>query len=78
MFMNSTVIEGLMILTHSCLESFPTNVFWTEGTFWNNFGNNHEFEKHLKESCEFVSDQYFVFNYFLEIVLVIEISSEKY
>ena len=40
-----------IFLTHSCLDISLTTVVWTLDTYENNFGINHKFAKHFKESC---------------------------
>ena len=54
-------------LTHSCLEINLAGVVWTCQSFENNFGINHNFLKYLKESCEWISDEQFFFQYLKKI-----------
>ena len=64
-------------IAHSCLEIYLTSTVCSCHTFENNFEKNHELAHYLKKNWRSSSVELFSFKYFLNSVLVREISPNR-
>ena len=62
---------------HQVAAQVYTCVVWNYKSLENNFGKKDELINYSRETCWFVSDQYFTIKYFMKIAFVIEISVKE-